>query len=72
MADIMTRPERFGELLDGLRGLEGFREANPEGPRDYDLILPPLGEQWAELEAWMRAMRAKAASAEAVSGVVWE
>ena len=61
VADIMTRVERFGELLEGLEKLEGYCEANPCGPADYELVWPPLGRQWSELIVWMRAMRVRAA-----------
>ena len=57
LADIMTRPERYHELLEGLARL----------PRDicteiygFEIKLPPLGGSVGDLRAWMRLMRAKA------------
>ena len=47
VADIMTRPERFHELELGL----GQR------PIAFELILPPLGESWSNLRAWLRSAR---------------
>ena len=61
LGDIMTRPERFHELLEGLRKYRWYREANPEGPEQYELRLPPLGDSWEQLKVWMRAMRARGA-----------
>ena len=52
VADIMTRPERFDELLQGLQGRPLTRRA---------LTLPPLhlvGR--GKLSEWMRDMRQKA------------
>ena len=43
---MMTRPERYHELLEGLRKYQWYREANPEGPEEYELKLPPLGDSW--------------------------
>ena len=43
--------------------VSGSREANPEGPEEYELKLPPLGDSWDQLKVWMRAMRARAAEA---------
>jgi hypothetical protein len=63
LGDIMTRPERFHELLEGLRKYQWYREANPEGPEQYELKLPPLGDSWEQLKVWMRAMRARGAEA---------
>ena len=63
LGDIMTRPERFHELLEGLRKYQWYREANPEGPKQYELKLPPLGDSWEQLKVWMRAMRARGAEA---------
>ena len=54
IADIMTRPERFAELLAGLRGAE---------LTEHELKLPPLGDDWTSLRAWMRTMRDRAQSA---------
>ena len=60
----MTRPERFHELLEGLRRYEWYRRANPEGrPEEYELKLPPLGDSAEQLREWMRAMKARAAEA---------
>ena len=63
LADIMTRPERKHELMEGLRKCAWYNAANPEGPEEYELKLPPLGESWDQLTVWMRAMRARAAEA---------
>ena len=63
LADIMTRPERFHELLEGLRQYEWYREANPERPEEYELKLPPLGDSTEQLKEWMRAMKARGAEA---------
>ena len=51
IADIMTRPERFHELLKGL-GADAI-------VKEYDLELPPLGASAATLRDWMRTMRAR-------------
>ena len=63
LADIMTRPERMHELMEGLRECTWYSVANPEGPEEYNLKLPLLGESWSQLTVWMRAMRARAAKA---------
>ena len=63
LGDIMTRPERYHELLEGLRRYEWYRRVNPEGPEEYELKLPPLGDSMEQLREWMRAMRARAAEA---------
>ena len=57
IADIMTRPERFHELLEGLQTLpkEIFTEII-----QAELRLPPLGDNWTDLKAWMRNVRAHA------------
>ena len=55
IADIMTRPERFAELKAGLQGAHLV---------ECELKLPPLGEDWTKLRAWMRTMRARAAESE--------
>ena len=57
IADIMTRPERFHELLEGLAELpeEMFSELV-----NCDIVLPPLDESWTDLKAWMREMRKRA------------
>ena len=52
IADIMTRPERFHELLEGL----GIAEDQITRLR---LELPPLGADWQDLKHWMRTMRAR-------------
>lgn len=54
IADIMTREERFHELLAGL-GAEAC-----ENLHNFELKLPPLGESWEDLRAWMAQMRARA------------
>ena len=41
LADIVTRPERFNELLEGLCRFGWYREANPGGPRWCALRMPP-------------------------------
>ena len=64
----MTRPERFHELLEGLRRCGGYGEANPEGPRWYELKMPPLGGSWESLAAWAREMQGAAARAVAEGG----
>ena len=47
--------------LEGLRKYQWYREANPEGPKKYELKLPPLGDSWEQLKEWMRAMKARVA-----------
>lgn len=55
VADIMTRPERFHELIEGLSKLPS--EMCTEIVKT-DLRLPPLGKSWTDLKAWMRSIRA--------------
>ena len=49
IADIMTRPGRFHELL---AGLEQGATVQP-----YDFVLPPLNWETTDLVEWMRSMR---------------
>ena len=63
IADIMTRPERFHELMEGLLRTAWYAAANPEGPRKYALKMPPLGDSWESLPAWARRMQGVAAEA---------
>ena len=49
IADIMTRPGRFHELLAGLE--QGATV------RTYDFVLPPIDGETAGLIEWMRSMR---------------
>ena len=57
LGDIMTRPDRYHELLEGLMAL-------PEELRNeifyVDLELPPVGDSINDLKEWMRVMRALA------------
>ena len=57
IADIMTRPERYDELLVGMAKLprELCREIY-----GFEIELPPLDTSVANLKAWMRTMRKKA------------
>jgi hypothetical protein len=55
IADIMTRPERYHELLEGLQKLPA--EIHTEVIQ-AELRLPPLGDSWTNLKAWMRSIRA--------------
>lgn len=57
VGDIMTRPERYHELLEGLARLP--RDMCKE-IYDFDIRLPPLGGSVSSLKSWMRAMRTKA------------
>ena len=45
VANIMTRPERLHELIEGLSD---------------DLVLPPIGQKANRKTAWMRDVRARA------------
>ena len=60
VGDIMTRPERYHELLEGLARLP--RDMCKE-IYDFDIRLPPLGGSVSSLKSWMRAMRTKCMSA---------
>ena len=53
LADIMTRPERFHELLAGLA------KTSAKPVIRFEMQLPPLGAEWQDLKAWMRAMRVR-------------
>jgi len=53
IADIMTRPERFHELLAGLE-----RGANVQ---NYDFVMPPIDWDTDSLVEWMRRMRERSA-----------
>ena len=49
IADIMTRPGRFHELLAGLE--QGATV------QTYDFVLPPINWETTDLVEWMRSMR---------------
>ena len=57
IADIMTRPERYHELLEGLSKLPRYMCKEVYG---FEITLPPLGDSVGSLKAWMRLMRTKA------------
>jgi len=48
----MTRPERFHELLEGLRWLGAKRIVQ------FECKMPPRDLALGDLKAWMRRMRA--------------
>ena len=50
IADIMTRPGRFHELLAGLK-------IGADDVQTYDFVLPPINWETTGLVEWMRLMR---------------
>ena len=50
IADIMTRPERFHELQEGLGVSQHIVQ--------YEFVMPPIGDDTVTLTDWMRIMRA--------------
>ena len=62
VADIMTRPERFHELLDGLRReLAGKGYPEDELLHGFELDLPSMDTAPGNLKGWWQHLREAAA-----------